>query len=521
MKLFKKLAAKNNSNTPNDTMRKMTGHSRNISTGDKVFPGKRSRTTSGGMEPTTTVRSYSAKVSQASMALQNQLSKDFWYLKHSRLLNSWKFRILLFVLLVSVGFTPGLLEVFYDILIGKSNLDSFKCDFYFHQYILAVMQFIILAMIAISFLKIRHPRFGDNFGIKRELQVTFIICTCIYVLYTMSLNVLKDKIFMLGPIQECLVILITSSYSAFFQVFRSYDNKYSQTNPENSNKKHSQEQLNVLENCETTGEATSDLKKLLSNDLGLEVFTEFAKRHFVLENILFYTEVEVYRREAREVFRMQGTSAYYFILEDAIRIFTVFLHASSPLEVNISFETAARIRQILNIVDESILSPGVDFGRMLSSTSSAKIESERPSLEEAKIENIQNTLYLKSSSTQIPPLYYYPSTTNTRLPTEDASKIAYEYSASSKYLPSIAITRGGSRNVSPLIAPEGLLVDFKESDLESVTNEEIELLIGAFDESQREILKLLAMDAFRTFRLSTSYAHLLRQMDSKPTAASI
>eukprot|EP00475_Leptophrys_vorax_P028314 TRINITY_DN40903_c0_g1_i2.p2 TRINITY_DN40903_c0_g1~~TRINITY_DN40903_c0_g1_i2.p2 ORF type:complete len:213 (+),score=46.74 TRINITY_DN40903_c0_g1_i2:1225-1863(+) len=205
-----------------------------------------------------------------------------------------------------------------------------------------------------------------------------------------------------------------------------------------------------------------------------------------MENVLFYCEVNRFVESSQRLADKTGVSAVAMILEDAIRIYTIFLRDSAPLQVNVPFHMVDALKSSL-MISRDEPSAAASISDLFNGKNVEKILAY----------NEDDEFMNSGSHTEI----------GVALPSEHTRSISRTTRVS------LAPAR---RNIAKIKLPEGVELNLSGRDLKSP--EALRSLIHSFDACQGEILTLMARDLFRMFRQKQAYQDVLHEVEAQRTA---
>ena len=152
----------------------------------------------------------------------------------------------------------------------------------------------------------------DGFKIKEELRFTGIVgivAVIPWFIFNSLLEKVNNEVFPFSTLVLLLTIIVAFAASTFWPLYRSLFRPPAVS-------------LNVPENINT-------LEGLLSDDEGFTSFKEFLSKEFSVENLLFWKEVDLYRKK-----KARGADATE-LLPEAQSIYAKYIIPHSPYEVNL------------------------------------------------------------------------------------------------------------------------------------------------------------------------------------------
>jgi len=191
------------------------------------------------------------------------------------------------------------------------NLTGDNCNKGWSDQVLA--GYVVGYVVVFLFFAFKLRQVVDGFKIKEELKVTGVIAIVIvipWILFNSVVKTINNEVFPFSTFFLILGVSAAFCVSTLWPLYRSY---FAPPNIEASD---------VPEDLTT-------LQGLLSHKAGIASFKKFLTKEFSVENILFFEEIEEYRKKKKE-----GGDEMELIGE-AQRIYAKYIIVDSPFQVNL------------------------------------------------------------------------------------------------------------------------------------------------------------------------------------------
>jgi len=189
----------------------------------------------------------------------------------------------------------------------------------------------------------------DGFHIKEELKWTAVIgLAAVVPWYIFNINDSEPKRINDNIFPFSTLALITAVAFAFFAstVWPLYRSIW---------------QPPILEDLNIPDSVTT-LRGILSTPLGVDSFKRFLTKEFSVENILFYLEVEDYRKKKIALMEEGSEAEQLQLVGEAQRIYSKYIGTDSPFQVNLPSLVVQELQNNLKKQFNSTKDSGADRG---------------------------------------------------------------------------------------------------------------------------------------------------------------
>jgi len=169
----------------------------------------------------------------------------------------------------------------------------------------------------------------DNFRIKEELRSTGvigIIAVIIYGIFNVGAKTTNNHVFPFSTLGLLVAVIYAFFASTIGPLWRTY---------------HQPPNLKVDDNAVDV-KALESLSALILNDAGFESFRKFLSAEFSVENLLFWKDIDTFRKKIRE------NQAGEFINAENSRLFAKYIVEDSPFQVNLPERIVADVKSVID-----------------------------------------------------------------------------------------------------------------------------------------------------------------------------
>jgi len=252
---------------------------------------------------------------------------------------------------------PALVLSVTDNEIGHLYGDN--CDRRWADYVLVTYVCVYVAVFVVFAFAMRAV--VENFRIKEELKWTGLLAIAAVIPWLIFNNAAKTVNTTIFPFSTLFVVIAVSVaflLSTLWPLYRSI----------------TQAQATMLD-METIPDNMDTLTGILSTPSGVESFKKFLTKEFSVENILFYLEVEDFRRATKEVFdtgKKDNQDSLTQLMGLAQRIHAKYIMTDSPFQINLPDSVVDQLKA--DLVRE--FKPGVERKPLMERVSSKSEDNE-------------------------------------------------------------------------------------------------------------------------------------------------
>lgn len=362
-----------------------------------------------------------------------------------------------------------------------------SCDKAWADAVLAV--YVALYVAVFIFFAVSLRLVVDGFKIKEELRLTGIVgavAVVPWVLFNLAFEDVNNDTFPFSTLFLIIAVVAAFAASTMWPLYRSI---------------FQPPQLPTFEVPDTL----NTLDGLLKGDLGIDAFKKFLTKEFSVENILFFLEVEDFRRYIRELEGDEHRDKS--VLSKQKEIYTKYIVANCPFQVNLPDHIVKQLDSDIRAQHHGALAKSaVSNGGTISPTS-------------ASLSADQVTIDIHGG--QITPPNGTPLTTPMMAPGQVPLSDALQSSSSSSM---IASTTGGGSGSGGVEAKKEdskrhSIADASKSALDAAYVAQLTPTI--FDSAQKNIFKLMQSDSFPRFIRSDHYKDLVKTVNQSKHAKEV
>jgi len=264
--------------------------------------------------------------------LENKSLDSLPFFIRNRKYISAQFLGTLSVCLLVVLMIPALVLSVTDSTIGHLYGDN--CDREWADYVLVVYVCIYVAVFVVFAFSMRTV--VENFRIKEELKWTGLLAIAAVIPWLIFNNAAKTVNTTIFPFSTLFVVIAVSIaflLSTLWPLYRSI----------------TQSQATMLD-MEAIPDNMDTLTGILSTPTGIDSFKKFLTKEFSVENILFYLEVEEFRKATKEAIdsgKKDNQDSLTQLMGLAQRVHAKYIMTDSPFQINLPDNVVEQLKKDL------------------------------------------------------------------------------------------------------------------------------------------------------------------------------
>jgi hypothetical protein len=193
------------------------------------------------------------------------------------------------------------------------------------QVIIAI--YVLCYIIAFLLFSIGLRAVVDNFKIKEELRSTGIIgiaAVIVYGVFNLALKDINNKTFPFSTLGLLIAVIYAFYASTIAPLWRSY---------------HAPPKV---EDSAVDVQQMETLSALIQHDAGFESFRKFLSAEFSVENLLFWKDIDTFRKKIRD------NQSPEFVTSENQRLYAKYIVEDSPFQVNLPEKIVDNVKAVID-----------------------------------------------------------------------------------------------------------------------------------------------------------------------------